>query len=70
MLWARSRTSAAIRQAASPASRLSGIGVVPAWLDWPPSVTSVHEMPCTPSTTPICVSWNSSTGPCSMCSSM
>ena len=29
------------------------IGVVPAWADWPVIVTSVHEMPCTPSTTPI-----------------
>src|SRR2546422_770771 len=45
------------------------IGVVPAWFDWPSTVSSVHEMPCTDSTAPIRTPSRSRTGPCSMCSS-
>ena len=64
-----SRTNTATCAATSAASWRKAMGVVPAWLDWPSTVNSVHEMPCTPSTTPICKPICSSTGPCSMCSS-
>ena len=47
------RSITAISAATSPASWRSAIGVVPAWFDTPESVTSVHEIPCTPVTAPI-----------------
>ena len=43
--------------------------VVPAWLDWPTTVSSCQLMPWTPVTTPIVTPSRSRTGPCSMCSS-
>ena len=60
------RTATATSPAARPASRRRRMGVVPAWLDWPSMVTSVQEMPCTPSTAPTATPSSSSTGPCSM----
>jgi len=47
------------------AAEKTDMGVVPAWFDWPLSVSSVHEMPCTPSTAPMANPSASSTGPCS-----
>ena len=63
------RTSTASAAATYPASWRWSIGVVPAWLDWPVTVSSCQEIPWTPVTAPIVIPSASSTGPCSMCSS-
>ena len=39
--------------APSSASCRRGIGVVPAWLSWPVTVTSYQRIACTPVTTPM-----------------
>ena len=66
---ASSRTKTATEPATKAGSWRWAIGVVPAWLDWPVTVTSCHEMPWTPVTAPMSTPSASSTGPCSMCSS-
>ncbi len=62
-------TPSVTRAQASMASFRVGIGVAPAWLSRPVTVTSYQRCPWAPVTTPmVTCSW-SSMGPCSMCNS-
>ena len=65
----QSKLSEVMAAATYPGSRRRRMGVVPACADCPVTVSSVHEMPCTPVTAPMTTPSSSSTGPCSMCSS-
>ena len=63
------RISSASFAAPASASRRLSIGVEPAWAAWPFHVIWWRSTPNVPSTTPSGRSIDSSTGPCSMCSS-
>jgi hypothetical protein len=58
-----------VKSEAEPFARVIDIGVVPAWLATPSSVTFCQEIPCRSSTAPMTEPSRSKTGPCSMCSS-
>ena len=64
-----SRISSSSRAAPASASRRSDIGVEPACAAWPRKVTRWRSTPNVPSTAPRGRAMDSSTGPCSMCSS-
>ena len=64
-----SRMSSASFAAPASASRRLSIGVEPACAAWPRHVMRERSTPNVPSTTPSGRSSDSSTGPCSMCSS-
>jgi hypothetical protein len=65
-----SRSSSTIASAApASASRRRRIGVAPEWVAAPRSVTRRSCGAAIASTTPIASPWDSSTAPCSMCSS-
>ena len=68
-LAASSRKASALRAAARKASRRTSIGVEPAWACRPVKRTAWRSTPKVPSTAPSGLSIDSSTGPCSMCSS-
>ena len=63
------RMSSASFAAPASASRRWSIGVEPEWAAWPRHVIRERSTPKVPSTTPSGRSIDSSTGPCSMCSS-
>ena len=63
------RISSASFAAPASASRRLSIGVEPACAAWPVHVIGERSTPNVPSTTPSGRSSDSSTGPCSMCSS-
>ena len=65
--WAQATTSCISLAATCSASLRSAIGVGPACASMPVTVQSYQRMPSTPVTTPMVLSWSSSTGPCSMC---
>ncbi len=66
---AMSRISSSSFAAPARASRRWSIGVEPAWAAWPCQVISERSTPNVPITAPSGRSIDSSTGPCSMCSS-
>ena len=64
-----SRHASAVCAAARNASRRIGIGVDPECAAWPVNRSMWRSTPNVPSTTPVGLFIDSSTGPCSMCSS-